>query len=156
MKNLSVNVTLPVLEGDGGDLPFLRSPYNYDRDMASFESGLECKDPSRTTQDGKSETDINEIVKRFGLTGKLPLAVNIPQYGDFEGIFDFQGALNAVMAAEDNFARLPAPIRSRFHNDPALFVDFFSKEENREEALKMGLLEPVAPVPPVVEGVPPG
>lgn len=129
---------------------FLRSPYNYDMSVAGDESALECLDPSRTVQDGKEEADINTIVQRFGLTGKLPQSVSLPSYGDFEGVVDYQSALNAVIAAEDGFMRLPANIRSRFHNDPAALLEFVGSEENRAEAVKLGIL-----VPPAVVGVPP-
>lgn len=136
-------------------VPFLRSPFNYDMGVESIESGLECLDPSRTVQDGKEEADINTIVRRFGLTGKLPDSVRLPSYGDFEGVVDYQGALNAVIAAEDGFMRLPAHIRSRFHNDPAALLDFVGNEANRAEAEKLGILVPppeiveVPTVPPV-------
>lgn len=130
---------------------FLRTPYNYDRDAASEESGLSCGDPSRAAQSMAEEADINTIVKRFGLTGKLPENVRMPQYGDFTGIGTYQEALNAVIAADDAFMKMPANIRERFHNNPAAFVDFCFKEENRAEAQKMGLVAPRATPEPVLD-----
>lgn len=119
---------------------FLRTPYNYDRNAASDESGLSCGEPSRAIQSAAEEADINTIVKRFGLTGKLPENVRMPQYGDFTGVTNYQEALHAVMAAEESFMKMPAHVRERFHNDPASFVDFCANEANREEAEKMGLV----------------
>lgn len=121
--------------------PFLRTPYNYDRDAASNESGLACEEPSLTQQHFKDETDINNILRQFNVTGMLPEAPLSPRYGDFSGIVDYHSALNAVIAAEDSFMTLPAQIRARFENDPAQLIDFLSDENNRQEAVKLGLLE---------------
>ena len=121
--------------------PFLRTPYNYDRDAASNESGLACEEPSLTQQHFKDETDINNILRQFSITGLLPEAPLSPRYGDFTGIGDYHSALNAVIAAEDDFMALPAQLRARFENDPAQLIDFLSDENNRSEAEKLGLLE---------------
>jgi len=121
--------------------PFLRTAYNYDRDAASNESGLACEEPSLTQQHFKDETDINNILRQFNITGLLPEAPLSPRYGDFSGIGDYQSALNAVIAAEDEFMALPAEIRARFENDPAQLIDFLGNENNRSEAEKLGLLD---------------
>lgn len=128
---------------------FVRSPYNYDMDAVSAETGLKCEDPSLAVQDQKDEVDINTIVERFGLTGKLPNDVPAPVYRDFTVVSDYQTALNAVLAAQDAFMAMPANVRARFGNDPALFVDFCSDERNREEAVKLGLVVPAKLDPPV-------
>lgn len=125
---------------------FLRTPYNYDTMEASDASALTCDDPSLAQQHMKEESDINTIVRRFGLTGELPSGVRMPQYGDFTGVTDYHSALNAVIAAQDSFAQLPADIRTRFGNDAAAFVDFCMNEENRAEAEKLGLVVPKAPI----------
>lgn len=125
---------------------FLRTPYNYDTMEASDASALVCDDPSLAQQHMKEESDINTIVRRFGLTGELPSGVRMPQYGDFTGVTDYHSALNAVIAAQDSFAQLPADIRTRFGNDAAAFVDFCMNEENRAEAEKLGLVVPQAQI----------
>jgi phage internal scaffolding protein len=96
--------------------------------------------PSRTQQHFRDECDINRILERFNVTGQLPIGSVQPQYGDFSGITDYQSALNAVMAAQDSFLELPAKVRARFDNDPALFVEFASDEANRDEMKALGLL----------------
>jgi phage internal scaffolding protein len=121
-------------------VPFLRTPFNYDVDKVSDETGLACSDPSLAQQNFKDETDINYIVRQFGLTGELPGKPLSPQYGDFTGVLDYHSAVNAVLAAQDDFMELPAQLRSRFNNDPAELIDFLGKEENREEATKLGLV----------------
>lgn len=128
-------------------LPFVRNPYNYDADKISDETGLACNDISLTVQETRDEVDINTIVRNFGITGQLPNAVRAPTYGDFTGLNDYQQALNAVIAADEAFMQMPAETRARFHNNPAAFVEFCSKEENREEMAKMGLLKPEATSP---------
>jgi len=121
-------------------VPFLRTPYNYDVDNVSDETGLACPDPSLAQQNFKDESDINYIVRQFGLTGELPGQTISPQYGDFTGVLDYHSAVNAVLAAQDEFMELPAQMRARFDNDPAKLIDFLGNEENRQEAIKLGLV----------------
>ena len=122
------------------DLPFVRSAYNYDRDAVSDESGLRCDDPSLTKQEFKEDADINVIVRRFNVTGQLPQGVVAPVYQDFEGVFDFQSAMNVLAAAESAFMAMPAEVRYRFHNNPHEFVQFCSDDANRAEAERLGLV----------------
>lgn len=134
---------------------FVRAPYNYDADVVSEETGLECLDLSKAQQNQKDESDINNIVRRFGLTGELPLGVRPPQYGDFTSVTDYQTALNAVLEADRVFMMMPYNVRQRFNNSPEEFVDFCSNPENIDEMVKLGLAvekeaakpEPATPVP---------
>lgn len=123
-------------------MPFLRSAYNYDMSAASDESGLKCEDASLTKQSFAEEVDINTIVKRFNLTGQLPVGVRMPTYGDFEVVDDYHSAANAIAQASEAFDAMPAHVRARFHNDPAEFVAFCSDGKNRDEAVKLGLVAP--------------
>ncbi|NBN98545.1 MAG: hypothetical protein EBV19_04795, partial [Flavobacteriia bacterium] len=123
---------------------FLRSPYNYDTDAASNESGLACEEPSLAQQHFKDECDINTILQRFNITGMLPESPLSPRYGDFTGINDYHTALNRVMAAQDEFELLPAQIRARFDNDPSKLIEFLEDETNRPEAEELGLVEKAA------------
>lgn len=122
------------------DKPFVRDPYNYDRRKASLESAVYNTKPSKTQKHQKEEANINNIVKRFGLTGQLPQNVKPPKYGDYSGITDYHTALNAVRRADEAFMQYPAEIRERFKNDTSVFVDFMLDEKNRDEAEKLGLL----------------
>lgn len=123
---------------------FLRTPYNYDRDAASDESGLKCEDASKTKQSFAAECDINEVVRRFNITGQIPENVRMPTYADFDEVYDFKSALEACQEARESFMMMPAQLRARFHNDPQEFVEFCSQEENHAEAEKMGLVAPKA------------
>jgi len=120
--------------------PFVRSPYNYDVDSASVESGLSCPEPTKAQQHQADEADINTIVRRFGVSGVLPAAARAPSYDDFSEVVDFHTAQLAIRRAQESFMALPADVRTRFDNDPGLFVDFCSEESNREELRKMGLV----------------
>lgn len=105
---------------------------------------VKCLDRSRAKQEFAEECDINVIVKRFGLLGKLPQGVRMPQYGDFTGVESFHEAANAIAAANESFSAMPAEVRARFQNDPERFVQFCLDDANREEAIKLGLV--VAPL----------
>lgn len=127
---------------------FLRAPYNYDADEVSEETGLACSDASLAVQAERDECDINTIVRRFGLTGQLPTGVKALMYGDFTGISDYRQALEVVSEADASFYAMPADVRERFRNDPALFVDFCSDPANVDEMRKLGLALPSEqPVP---------
>lgn len=118
---------------------FLRTPYNYDMSKVSDETGLVCGDPSLTQQQFADESDINNIVDRFMKTGHIPTPTSMPQYMDYEGVFDFQTAMNAVRQADENFMRMDAKVRARFHNSPQEFLEFFANPDNTEEAVRLGL-----------------
>lgn len=138
--------------------PFFATPYNYDAAKVSDETGLKCLDVSLTDQSMADEADINTIVKRFGLTGQLPSNVRVPLFEDFDEVFDYRTALEAIRQSEASFRTMPADVRARFQNDPGLFVDFCTAVKdgqlaNLEEMRKLGLaVEAVKPpvVPPVV------
>lgn len=100
------------------------------------------KDVSLAEQSSLEETDINTIVRRFGLTGELPTGVRQPTYGDYEDVMDYHTAMNAIAEANEAFEAMPADVRRRFDNDPGKFVDFCSDEANRDEAAKLGLVLP--------------
>lgn len=115
-------------------------------DQASLETGLKCEDKSLAQQQFLEETNILTIVERFGLSGELPRVLNLPQAGDFTGIFDYQTAMNQLVATRQQFDSLPYKVRDRFNNDPQKFYEFCTTEENAEEAIRLGL----ATKPPVV------
>ncbi|WNK15009.1 MAG: internal scaffolding protein [Microvirus sp.] len=121
---------------------FIRSSNNYDFSSVSLENGLSCPDPSLTQQQFLHETDINTIVNIFMKTGHLPDQTSMPQYLDYEGIFDFQSAMNVVRQADENFMTMPASIRARFHNSPQEFLEFFANPDNVQEAIRLGLAVP--------------
>ncbi len=132
---------------------FVRNPYNYDMALASEESGLTCKDPSLAQQHMKDECDINVLVERFGVTGSMPVAPIEPSYGDFSGVGDYHTALNKIKAADEAFMALPAKIRAKFDHDPNALLNYLQNEENREEAIQIGLIDGKPVVEPIVSAV---
>jgi len=137
---------------------FLRTQFNYDHNAASNASGLVCEEPTRAQQHHKDECDINVILERFGKTGQIPVNAISGTYGDFSGVHDYHTAINALIAAESEFAALPANIRTRFANDPANLMQFLENPENKTEAIELGLIqstssysEPVVQNQPVTE-----
>jgi len=131
--------------------PFIRNPYNYDTLAASNESGLRCEDATRTQQHFKDETDINNILRQFNVTGQLPTKAISPRYGDFTGIGDYHSALNQVIAAEGEFMTLPAQLRARFDNNPQELIEFLNNPENKDEAIKLGLVNKAEASAQIVE-----
>jgi len=129
---------------------FVRSPNNYDMKEASDASGFDFGGESRTQQQFREECDINTIVRRFGITGQVPVSVAVPLNGDFVNALDFRQSLDVIVRAREAFDQMPSNVRSRFHNDAAEFLDFVSDESNRDEARKLGLLVPPVAPPEVV------
>ena len=126
--------------------PVFRTAYNYDTDEVSNATAIHFPEPTLCVQDQAKDTDINEIVRRFGLTGELPSGVRAPTYGDFIFDGDYRDALEAIRNADESFMAMPADVRARFENDPAQFIDFVSDEANRAEAEKLGLVLPKAEI----------
>lgn len=105
-------------------------------------------DPSLTRQEFKDECDLAKIIARFSSTPEgleqLQMAQGFVQsrFEDVSDIPDYQTALMQVKAADEAFMRLPALVRTRFDNDPALFLDFVDDPKNFEELRTMGLVKP--------------
>lgn len=118
----------------------VRNPYNYDRNILSAVTGLECpKEEGMTQQQFKDEVDINTIVKRFNLTGQMPTGVRLPTYGDFTGVDDYHSAMNALREAEQAFMAFPAELRDKFSNDPQKFLEYVEDESKLEESYELGI-----------------
>lgn len=96
---------------------------------------------SRTKPEFWKDVNINFIMKKYRKTGILgsPLDYREGMYGDFSSGEDFADRARKVVRMEALFMDLPAHVRSRFSNDPALLVDFLVRPENDEEAFKLGL-----------------
>lgn len=134
---------------------FVRSPYNYDADIDSFQSGLDCSDsPSLAQQHLRDECDINVLVARFARVGLPDVPPVFPDMADFDEVFDFQSAMNVIVEGREAFSRLPSNVRARFSNDPGQFLAFFHDDKNRAEAEALGLVVKQEPViEPIVEPV---
>ena len=114
-------------------------------------------EPSLTEQHHAKDADINEIMRRFGVTdGAIPPAAPDPRYyGDFSDVPDFRQALDNTREALARFEALPAAIRNRFSNDPVELYRFVMNPANADEAVTLGLLKKEEPIrTPVTDPVP--
>lgn len=119
---------------------FIRTPYNYDTDVVSEQTGTECPEETLAQQQFKDDADINYMMERFGVIDNVPKVTNMPTSGDFtQNVTDYQTALNIMVWAKQEFMKQPADLRSRFNNDPQLFMNFMENPDNQDEAIKLGL-----------------
>lgn len=125
-----------------------------DADEVSLASGLYCPEKTLAQQQFRDEVDINTIVKRFGLTGTMPGDVEPPEELDFADVFDFRTAMDSVVQARESFMRMPAELRARFANNPAVFHDYCTAVDgdgkliNLQEMRRLGLAVKTPPAPP--------
>jgi len=119
--------------------PFFRTPFNHDAMEFSNECSVKDFGESLTVQSMSEDADINVIMKRYGVTGKMPEDGRVPEYQDFEDIFDFQSAQNAVIAGQRAFDAYPWELRARFSNSPQRFLEFCADPANIDEMRKLGL-----------------
>lgn len=115
-------------------------------DEASLESATVNDGESLTQQQYAEQVDVNTLVRRFGVSGVLPVARDAPKFGDFP-IMDLHVAMNVVTSTREAFDRLPATVRSRFQNDPRVLWEWMQDPENDAEAVRLGLFtaKPEAP-----------
>nr|QJB18893.1 MAG: internal scaffolding protein [Microvirus sp.] len=111
----------------------------YDAKKASLQTALHCTTPSLTQQHQRDDADINVIVQRFGVTGTIPTARTLPEYGDFTGVNDYQVAMNYIIEAQAAFDALPAKTRRHFGDNPANLVSWIEAGPDVQLALDLGL-----------------
>lgn len=98
--------------------------------------------PSMTKQEFAEESDINNIMAQYKRTNVISHVNRYEgKYDDVTGAVDFHTAQNVLIAADAMFMSLPSTIREKFGNDPGAFLEFATKDENREAMGKMGLLK---------------
>lgn len=102
-----------------------------------------------TQQQYKDDTDVNVIMARFMKTGQIPLHVPPMLEGDFSQLPNYQDALETIKMADQMFMELPALARKRFENNPQELMDFLNNPENKDEAIRLGLLNPPQQPPPM-------
>jgi len=107
--------------------------------------------PSLTKQSFKDECDINKIMQRFKKISSADFLNRYQGYlsgefGDFSAVSDYRTALDQLSQARGVFDALPSKVRTRFGNDPAVFLDFVHDPRNAEEIVSLGLATKRAPV----------
>lgn len=121
---------------------FIRTPYNYDTDEVSVETGLSCPEPTLTKQEFAEQCDPNFVIQQHLRGIDIPASALQPFYGDFTGVPDYHTALNIVTEAKASFDALDARIRSRFDNDPGKFLAFVNDPANEQSLIEMGFALP--------------
>lgn len=117
-----------------------RSANGYDTNEASDESAISEFEPTLTIQSEKDNCDINVILERFNVGVPAPLNKLPPIELEWDQAGNFQDSMNLIVAAREAFMEIPAKVRARFHNDPAEYLDFVYNDDNREEAILLGLI----------------
>lgn len=98
-------------------------------------------------------SDVNQIVARH-IAHSVPFTMDErATYGDFSNVGDFHSALNRVMLAQDEFARLPASVREYCQNDPGRFLDLVYDPARVPELVELGLVPAAVPVAAEVPAV---
>lgn len=122
--------------------------HQYDDDRDALERRLSDMIPqgeSLTIQSGKEDADINAIAHRMGMMGIMPDPLDLAFFQDASNLPDLRAILDYSRDAEAAFMALPPNIRSRFHNSAAELWEFVLDENNREEAIRIGLIDKPAP-----------
>lgn len=116
----------------------IRKPFEFRERVQVF-----FDDDSLTKQQFKNDCDVNVILKKYGRHGVVPQFDYLkPQFGDFTTVEDFHSAIDRIMDSRAVFDRLPATLRARFKNDPALLLEFVADDRNYDEAVKLGICSP--------------
>lgn len=102
---------------------------------------------SKVQQSLMDETDIKNILKKYGRTGLAPVMQDPGLYGDFSNVPSYQESLEIVAKAQEQFDLLPSETRKKFDNDPAKMLAFCTNPANLEEMRKLGLATTPDPAP---------
>ena len=112
--------------------------------------GITFTQPSMAQQQFAEEANINNIMARYNTTGLLtdPLNPSTRQYefGDFSTLPEFRDAQETIIEAKNLFNQMPARVRAEFNNDPGLFLDFCSNDQNIERMYDLGIIERETPI----------
>lgn len=105
-------------------------------------------EPSKADPSQAPECDINNIMHKFGKTGHIShFAKHQGMYADLTEISDLHSAMIQVTQAQQAFDALPSELRTRFGNSPIEMVNFLQNSQNKDEAIKLGLIPKPLEVP---------
>lgn len=123
-----------------------------------LHQGIVFEEPSLTDQSQYKDTDINNIVKRYQVTGLLDSPGSVPfetlQYGDATLLPDYQTALDLVNSVQEEFATLPSEVREKFGHDPMQLVEALGDPTKKSMLQDVGLLSKDEVTPVKVESQP--
>ena len=105
-----------------------------------LRTAIRFKKHTPTKQSFKRDCDINQIMAKFQKTGVIAhVNRHAGEYG-FASSNDFTESMQIVTKAQAMFDDLPSSIRSKFANQPELFLAFVQDPDNLAEMQTMGLL----------------
>jgi phage internal scaffolding protein len=131
-----------------------RGHNSFDLDANSNDFAVHNDEPSMTVQSQAEDADINVLMRRYGITGKMPDNVKLPTYGDFTHVMDYRSAFDAVRQANERFMEIPAEVRARFNHDPQQLLDFVENPANADQLVQLGLAKPRPPAPAAPQQAP--
>jgi hypothetical protein len=105
----------------------VRTPYNYDRDEVSKNTALVCEDESLAQQNMKAETDLNVMIRKYGV-----LPVQEVNWNEFDATViprDYHELQNMMKEADAAFLSLPGEVRAVVDNDPEKFLAMYDAEK---------------------------
>lgn len=102
-------------------------------------------EPSLTQQQFTQEANINNIMRKYQLTGELP-PQRIGYYADITNMPDFKTALNTVRDTQERFNALPSKLRQELNNDPQQMLNWIQDPNNLERAKQLGLVGDDTPI----------
>lgn len=124
--------------------------HGYDYKEVSREAQTDTGSDTLVQQAPAVEMDINNIVRRFGITASMPFGAASGMYGDFTDIVDYESMVDRMARVDRAFESLPAEVRERFGNDPGKLVSF-AQSASYEEFLER---TSPTPAPDAVEPTP--
>lgn len=90
----------------------IRTQHDGLNEVTSYETGLDCSNlPDTTRQEFKDETDVNTILKRYGVDG---IQQREPIYSQVDFDMDLQKSLEAIREAERAIEKLPADLYAKY------------------------------------------
>lgn len=126
MKRIQLVRGVPALiEGDTGEIleiPFWKTPYNFDFDQEVKETSTIPDPESKTDQTFTDDSDINTIVKKIGLGLAVVEPLNPAQFG-VQNKMTYVEMQAHLAEHRAHFYNLPPDVREEFQNDPARWSD---------------------------------
>lgn len=115
---------------------------SYDTQAAAMRSAVDTSRlPDMAVQSAAQDADINVIVRRFIKTGVIQARTGGVPLQEFVAPIEYRDALDQVRRADALFAELPAAVRKKFENSPAIFVEACQDPAKASELAALGLLD---------------
>ena len=129
----------------------IKTRYSYAKGPGISFTKDNPKAVSKTQQHFKKEANINCIMRKYSKSGLLTdptvIPTRTPKFDDYSNVKDFHAMQNMILEIQSYFDSLPADIRRKFDNDPHIMQEWIINPDNKDEAIKLGLLETITEEP---------